>query len=46
MREGKLDWTSRKARQKALLTAVLNRDLGAARALLKEEIEAELNTNI
>ena len=45
MREGKLDWTARKARQKALLTAVLNRDSGAARALLKQEIEAELNTN-
>jgi len=43
MREGKLDWTSRKARQKALLDAILARDSRAACALLQEEIEAELN---
>ena len=45
MREGKLNWTARKQRQKALLDAVLARDEGAASALLREDIEAELKTN-
>ncbi len=44
MREGKLDWASRKARQKALLDAILARDSGVGCALLQQEIEAELNT--
>lgn len=43
MREGKLDWAARKARQKALLDAVLAKDEGAASALLQADIEAELN---
>lgn len=42
MREGKLDWTARQRRQKALLDAVLERDVDAACALLQEDIEAEL----
>lgn len=45
LREGKLDWTARKARQKALLDAVLNKDEDAANALLQQDIEAELTTN-
>ncbi len=44
LREGKLDWAARKARQKALLEAVLAKDEGAARALLQDDIEAELKT--
>lgn len=44
LREGKLDWAARKARQKALLEAVLAKDEGAASALLQEDIEAELKT--
>ncbi len=45
MREGKLDWIARKARQQALLEAVLNKDTSAANALLQQDIEAELTTN-
>lgn len=45
MREGKLDWVERKSRQKGLLDAVLSRDDSAARALLREDIEAELKTH-
>ncbi|SHH97445.1 GntR family transcriptional regulator [Marivita hallyeonensis] len=45
LREGKLDWATRKARQKALLDAVLARDETAACALLQKDIEAELNSN-
>ncbi len=42
LREGKLDWVARKARQKALLEAALAKDEGAASALLQDDIEAEL----
>ncbi|MEM9378127.1 MAG: GntR family transcriptional regulator [Pseudomonadota bacterium] len=45
LREGKLDWAARKARQSALLEAVLAKDRGAASALLQQEIEAELKEN-
>ncbi|WP_269583409.1 GntR family transcriptional regulator [Roseibium sp. Sym1] len=44
MREGKLDWTGRQARQKALLEAVLAKDEKNALALLQAEIEAELKS--
>ena len=44
MREGKLDWAARKARQKALLEAVLAKDETRAVALLQEDIAAELTT--
>ncbi len=44
MREGKLNWEARKARQQALLTAVLTKNQGAARDLLREDIEAELKS--
>ena len=44
LREGKLDWAARKARQKALLDAVLARDAHGALTLLKQEIEAELKS--
>lgn len=42
LREGRLDFASRKSRQKHLLDAVLNRDRAAALTLLKADIEAEL----
>lgn len=42
LREGKLNWAARKARQKTLLDAVLDRDETTALALLKEEIGADL----
>ncbi|MTI18186.1 GntR family transcriptional regulator [Rhodobacteraceae bacterium RKSG542] len=42
LREGQLDFASRKVRQQALLDAVLERDEVAARALLQEEIQTEL----
>lgn len=45
MREGKLDWPARKARQKALLEAVLNKEEAKALALAKQDIEAELHAN-
>ena len=45
MREGKLNWVARKARQKALLEAVLNKDEAVALALIQEDIQAELNAN-
>lgn len=45
MREGKLDWSARNARQKALLDAVLNKDEARALALLKQDIMAELTAN-
>ncbi len=44
MREGTLDWTDRKTRQKALLDAVLAREADAACALLQQDIETELNS--
>ena len=45
MREGKLDWAARKARQKALLDAVLNKEESKALDLAQQDIEAELNAN-
>ncbi|MEP5630856.1 MAG: GntR family transcriptional regulator [Tateyamaria sp.] len=42
MREGRLDWDSRKVRQQGLLTAVLDRNEAAALTLLKRDVEAEL----
>ena len=45
MREGKLDWAARKARQKALLDAVLNKEETKALDLAQQDIEAELNAN-
>ncbi|KMW57180.1 Transcriptional regulator, GntR family [Candidatus Rhodobacter oscarellae] len=42
MREGKLDWAARKARQKALLDAILSKDKARAIELLQADIEAEL----
>ncbi|MEO9683015.1 MAG: GntR family transcriptional regulator [Tateyamaria sp.] len=42
MREGRLDWDARKARQQGLLTAVLDRNEAAALTLLKRDVEAEL----
>ncbi len=44
LREGKLDWASRKQRQNALLKSVLAKDEEAASALLRQDIEAELKT--
>ncbi len=44
LREGKLDWSARKRRQKALLNAVLARNETEAIKLLQQDIEAELNT--
>ncbi|MEM8730212.1 MAG: GntR family transcriptional regulator [Pseudomonadota bacterium] len=46
LREGTLDWTARKARQKALLEAVLARDTVAATARLEEDIAAEFRSAI
>lgn len=43
LREGRLNWAARKARQNALLDAVLNKDAGAATALLEDDITAELS---
>lgn len=45
MREGKLDWAARKARQKALLDAVLNKEETKALDLAQQDIEAELHAN-
>ncbi|MDA5557810.1 GntR family transcriptional regulator [Shimia sp. MMG029] len=45
MREGKLDWEARKARQKSLLDAVLTREESTALTLLQADIEAELKTH-
>ncbi len=45
MREGKLNWETRKARQKALLDAVLNKDEAKVLNLAKQDIEAELSAN-
>ncbi len=42
LREGRLDFERRRARQEALLAAVLSRQADAADAILKQEIEAEL----
>jgi len=42
LREGKLDWATRKARQRALLNAVLERNETEALKLLQTDIEAEL----
>lgn len=42
LREGRLDFARRKARQNALLAAVLARDGVAAAAILQTDIEAEL----
>ena len=42
MREGRLDWPARKARQKALLDAILARDEAWAQQQLQADIEAEL----
>nr|WP_323776781.1 GntR family transcriptional regulator [Amylibacter sp.] len=42
LREGNLDFARRKARQQALLDAVLQRDTVAALQVLTEDIEAEL----
>lgn len=43
LREGRLDFASRKRRQQGLVDAVLKRDADAAVALVSEEIEAELH---
>ncbi len=42
LREGRLDFASREARQQALLDAVLARDVPAATTILERDIEAEL----
>ncbi|GGA24981.1 GntR family transcriptional regulator [Neptunicoccus cionae] len=42
LREGRLDFARRKARQQALLDAVLERDVQAALAVLAKDIAAEL----
>ncbi|SPH20556.1 hypothetical protein ASD8599_01293 [Ascidiaceihabitans donghaensis] len=42
MREGRLDWTARRLRQKGLLDAVLSRNETDALRLLQEDVEAEL----
>ncbi|MEP1521540.1 GntR family transcriptional regulator [Ascidiaceihabitans sp.] len=42
MREGRLDWTARRLRQKGLLDAVLSRNETDALRLLKDDVEAEL----
>lgn len=44
LREGMLDFAARKARQQALLDAVLARDEAAAISILQQEIEAELRS--
>lgn len=44
LREGKLDWEARKARQRALLDSVLARDTATAVQLLRQDIEAELKS--
>ena len=44
LREGRLDFTARKSRQKALLDAILEREEKKALALIQQEIEAELKT--
>ncbi|MEP5154320.1 GntR family transcriptional regulator, partial [Planktotalea sp.] len=44
MREGKLNWDARKARQKALMDAILAKRNDEALALLQDDIEAELGT--
>ena len=46
MREGKLNWPTRKARQRALLDAVLAKDEPAALKLLQEDVEAELSSKL
>lgn len=43
LREGQLNFEQRKARQQALLDAILNKDSAAAEELIAEEIEAELH---
>jgi DNA-binding GntR family transcriptional regulator len=43
LREGRLDFAARKARQRALVDAVLARDSAAALALLQADIEAEMH---
>ncbi len=43
LREGHLDFKSRKARQQALLEAILEKDPDVAERLIAEEIEAELH---
>lgn len=42
MREGRLDWTARRLRQKGLLDAVLSRNDTDALRLLQDDVEAEL----
>lgn len=42
MREGRLDWAARKARQKRLLAAVLARRADDALKLLQDDVAAEL----
>ncbi|MEP3052603.1 GntR family transcriptional regulator [Ascidiaceihabitans sp.] len=42
MREGRLDWTARRLRQKGLLDAVLSRNETDALRLLQDDVEAEL----
>ncbi|WP_422375209.1 GntR family transcriptional regulator [Roseibium sp.] len=44
LREGKLDWPSRRTRQKALLDAVLRKDEAMALSLLQDDIKADLKT--
>ena len=44
LREGKLDWEARKARQRELLDSVLARDTAKAVELLQQDIEAELKS--
>ncbi|MDX2485290.1 MAG: GntR family transcriptional regulator [Pseudodonghicola sp.] len=44
LREGRLDFARRKARQQALLDAVLARDATAAISVLAQDIEAELRS--
>ncbi len=44
MREGKLDWAARKARQRGLVDAALSKNQNAAYELLQQDIEAELTT--
>jgi hypothetical protein len=42
LREGQLNFDTRKARQQALLNAILEKDPKTAEELIAEEIEAEL----
>ncbi|KAJ54352.1 GntR family transcriptional regulator [Actibacterium mucosum KCTC 23349] len=44
LREGRLDFAARKDRQRALLNAVLARDVATALTLIEREIEADLKT--